>query len=88
MYVSLKPFYFFSLFRDVPTLYFPMLWFEMKVEIPDDMVGDLKLFLNLPHIMMYTGLIAMFVGSLVLFSVAVMCYMNHGQQLALVLTII
>ncbi|XP_014210137.1 protein croquemort isoform X2 [Copidosoma floridanum] len=30
------------MFKDVPTLYFPMFWFEMKVGIPDDMFTQNK----------------------------------------------
>ncbi|XP_031780045.1 protein croquemort [Nasonia vitripennis] len=70
-----------SMLKDVPTIYFPMFWFNMRAGIPDDLVGGLKLLLNLPNITMYVGLVLMLIGSLVLFCVAIMCYVNNRRRL-------
>ncbi|XP_058803575.1 protein croquemort-like [Phymastichus coffea] len=70
-----------ALFKDVPTLYFPMFWFDVRAGIPDDMVDSFKILLNLPNILMYIGLVFMFVGSLVLFCVAIMGYISNRRRL-------
>ncbi|XP_011500429.1 PREDICTED: protein croquemort-like [Ceratosolen solmsi marchali] len=70
-----------SLFKNVPTIYFPIFWFNMKVEIPNELVGNLQLLLNLPTITMYTGLVLMLIGSLILFSVVVIYYVNNRRRL-------
>lgn len=69
-----------SLFKDAPTMYFPIIWFSLKVGIPDEFVGNLKLLLNMPNITMYAGLTLMFLGSLVLFGVAIMSYINYRRH--------
>lgn len=63
-----------------------MFWFNVRAGIPDDMVGSFKILLNLPNISMYVGLVFMFFGSLVLFCVAIMCYINNRRALLQVKT--
>lgn len=39
-----------GLFQEAPTIFFPALWFEQKVRIPDEMIDELKLALAVPTI--------------------------------------
>ncbi|XP_066906995.1 protein peste [Halyomorpha halys] len=39
-----------SLFEDVPTIYFPMIWFEQKVTITEALADEVRLVLRLPFI--------------------------------------
>lgn len=39
-----------GLFQEAPTIFFPTLWFEQKVRIPDEMINELKIAVSMPMI--------------------------------------
>ena len=39
------------IFKDLPTVYFPIIWFESSFEVPDMIAGALRLLINIPVIM-------------------------------------
>lgn len=39
-----------ALFQEAPTIFFPALWFEQKVRIPDEMIDELKIAVSMPAI--------------------------------------
>ena len=52
-------------FKDLPTVYFPIIWFETSFEIPDMIAGALRLLINIPTIMRVAsvfGIVAGLVG--------------------------
>lgn len=55
----------FRLFEDVPKLFFPVLWFEQKVTIPEEITSQVKLLLDLPMICTATAWVAMAMSSLI-----------------------
>lgn len=59
------------MFEDVPRLFFPVLWFEQKAKIPDDMTGELKMVLCLPNIIVSVGYVLITVS---LFTVILLLY--------------
>ncbi|KAL7296713.1 hypothetical protein TKK_0010127 [Trichogramma kaykai] len=81
--ILLQPSKIVDLFKKVPTLYFPMFWFSVEAGIPDDMVGGMKLLLELPTLCMYAGLIMMFLGSLILCGVSVSCFVYNRRRVPL-----
>ena len=53
------------IFKNLPTVYFPVIWFETSFEIPDMIAGALRLLINIPIIMRVAsvfGIVAGLVG--------------------------
>ena len=53
------------IFKDLPTVYFPIIWFETSFEVPDMIAGALRLLINIPTIMRVAsvfGIVAGLVG--------------------------
>ncbi|XP_018568082.1 protein peste-like isoform X2 [Anoplophora glabripennis] len=61
----------YSLYQGVPTVYFPVLWFEQVVAIPENMTFTIKLLLNFKVICWAISIISIIVGILVQIC---MCY--------------
>lgn len=61
-----------SLFKSVPTIYFPVFWFSLSVEVTDDFAVELQQLLSLPSVCMYAGVIMSIMGSLIMFTVALL----------------
>lgn len=75
--VMVKPSPNIALFQEAPVLFFPTLWFEQKVTIPDDMVDDLMVAASMPVIgFICTGILGG-IGAILLISTY--CCMR-GQQ--------
>ncbi|OAD55216.1 Protein croquemort, partial [Eufriesea mexicana] len=68
-----------SLFRSVPTIYFPVMWFSLEVEATDQFVGDLKKLLAIPNVCICTGLIMIVVGCLVDFTMILLYLLNKQR---------
>ncbi|XP_029042884.1 protein croquemort-like [Osmia bicornis bicornis] len=68
-----------SLFRSVPTIYFPVMWFSLEVEATQKFVDDLKKLLSLPNVCIYAGIILILVGSLIIFTVALLYLLNRQR---------
>ncbi|EFN81088.1 protein croquemort [Harpegnathos saltator] len=61
-----------SLFKNVPRIYFPIMWFNLTVEITKEMASDLKQLLALPTVMLCTGVIMAIVGLCLIAAVALL----------------
>ncbi|KAJ8669647.1 hypothetical protein QAD02_000906, partial [Eretmocerus hayati] len=68
-----------TMLNNVPTIYFPILWFEVVGGIPDVMLDDFRTFVSLPNMMKNTGLVLALVGTLILLGVAVTTYLNWNK---------
>ncbi|XP_975231.1 protein croquemort isoform X2 [Tribolium castaneum] len=66
-----------SLYKGVPKVFVPILWFEQKIRIPDGEAFKLRLLLNLPVICTAFGIILVFAGVIVVsLLVYKICTMN------------
>ena len=57
MNVLLAPVSGITMLKDVPTVYFPVMWFENKAGVPDNLVFKMKLMANLHEILQGIGCI-------------------------------
>lgn len=69
----------FRLFRSVPTIYFPVMWFSLEVEATQKFVDDLRKLLSLPNVCIYAGIILILVGSLIISTVALLYLLNRQR---------
>ncbi|XP_076673421.1 protein croquemort isoform X2 [Andrena cerasifolii] len=83
--VLLEPSKTVSLFKNVPTIYFPVMWFSLEVEATDKFVNSLKSLLTVPDVFMYAGGIMVLVGSLIICTMALLHLLNR-QRASLVAT--
>ncbi|KAG5318132.1 CRQ protein, partial [Pseudoatta argentina] len=51
-----------TIFNNVPKIYMPMIWFELKIQIPEDMASNLKKLLALPTVMLSIGIAMIAIG--------------------------
>lgn len=58
----LQPNEYINMYSDVPTIFFPMLWFEENVKIPPELAQSLKMLLALPVVGMYCSIGALLLG--------------------------
>lgn len=54
--------YLFRLFHNVPKLYMPMFWFELKVQVKEEMASNLRILLAFPIVMLSIGIIMILIG--------------------------
>ena len=53
------------IFKNLPTVYFPIIWFESSFDVPDMIAGALRVLINIPTIMRVAsvfGIVAGLVG--------------------------
>ena len=50
------------IFKDLPTVYFPILWFESSFEVNDIIAGALRLLVNIPTIMKVASILGILAG--------------------------
>lgn len=67
------------MFKDVPKVYLPILWLNLKVEVTKEMASDLKQLLALPTVMLCTGIIMAIVGLCLIGAVALL-YLAKKQR--------
>ena len=77
--VLLEPSKTVSLFKNVPTIYFPVMWFSLEVEATDKFVNSLKSLLTVPDVFMYAGGIMVLVGSLIICTMALLHLLNRQR---------
>lgn len=77
--VLLEPSKIVSLYKEVPTIYFPVFWFTLDVEATDEFVDDLKTLLSLPDVFRYIAVILFLVGSLTIFTVALLYLLSRQR---------
>ncbi|KYN06540.1 PREDICTED: protein croquemort-like [Cyphomyrmex costatus] len=68
-----------TVFNNVPKIYMPMFWFELKVKISEDMASDLRKLLALPTVMLSIG-IAMIAIGLGLIATTVFLYFKNKRR--------
>lgn len=68
-----------TLYKSVPTIYFPVMWFSLEVEATEKFVNDLKKFLSLPNVCVYTGVIMILVGSLIILTMVILYLLNRQR---------
>ena len=56
----------FSMYDDVPTLFFPMMWFEERATVSPEIAADLRLLLMLPIVGLYCSLGLVLLGIVIL----------------------
>ena len=56
-------------FKSLPTIYFPVLWFHTSVVLPDGMSSALHFLVNIPMIMVVASIIGIITGSVGIFLV-------------------
>jgi hypothetical protein len=56
----------FSIYNDLPTVFFPMLWFEERATISPEIAADLRLLLMLPIMGLYCSLGLVLLGIFIL----------------------
>lgn len=69
----------FRLYKSVPTIYFPVMWFSLEVEATEKFVNDLKKFLSLPNVFIYAGVIMILVGSLIILTMVILYLLNRQR---------
>lgn len=52
------------MYKGVPTVFFPIIWFEQKVETPETMLGSLRLLLALPMIGLVSSIVILAFGTI------------------------
>nr|CAD7264916.1 unnamed protein product [Timema shepardi] len=62
-----------SLFKNVPKIFFPMLWFEERAAMPQEMASQLKLLLHLPTIGLVVSITLVLVGLFTASTTALCC---------------
>ena len=50
------------IFKNLSTIYFPVLWFESSVELPKSMASALQMLVNIPLIMVIASIIGILAG--------------------------
>ena len=71
------------IFKNLSTIYFPVLWFETSVELPGSMASALQLLVNIPMIMVIAsiiGILAGFIGIVVVLRKIVKEEAQLGEQ--------
>ena len=49
-------------FKDLPTVFFPVLWFESSAGLPESMAGALLALINIPTIMIIASVVGIIAG--------------------------
>ena len=52
------------IFKNLPTVYFPIIWFESSFEVPDMIAGALRVLINIPTIMRVASVFGIVAGLL------------------------
>lgn len=72
-----------SLFKNVPRLYFPVVWFSLEVDAPEPFVNDLKKLLALPDVCIYTGAVMVIAGLLTVCTFALVYFLHRNRAKSL-----
>ncbi|XP_053980417.1 protein croquemort-like [Hylaeus volcanicus] len=68
-----------SLFKQVPTMYFPVMWFSLEVEGTEDLFDNLRKLLSLPDVFMYAGAFLILAGILVICVLALLYLLKRHR---------
>lgn len=64
--IHVQPFPNIALYQNAPTMFFPAIWFEQKVQIPSDVIADLKMAASMPTIGYICAGIVIAIGAILL----------------------
>lgn len=53
------------IYENLPRIYFPVLWFEVAVQLPPFLVLPLKIFIHMPAILTAIGILLFLIGLIV-----------------------
>ncbi|PSN44141.1 hypothetical protein C0J52_15658 [Blattella germanica] len=70
-YLDADSFYADKMYSDVPTIFFPMMWFEERATMSEELASDLRLLLMIPSMMLYIS-VGLIVLGCVLFGIGVL----------------
>lgn len=57
----------FRLYATVPKLFLPVLWFEQRFRLPDNIVFKIALLIELPKILLLVGIVVILIGIIIIF---------------------
>lgn len=80
--ILVEPSPYISPFKNAPTIFFPALWLEQKVQIPDELSWKLKLSTWMPIIGYICIAILIFIGAIILICTYT-CKCQRGRTLEL-----
>ena len=66
--ILVRPLEYIDILQDIPTMFFPMIWFETTTELPDDMAAQLRLLSIVPEFGKIFGYSGLGIGVLLLAS--------------------
>ncbi|XP_017878842.1 protein croquemort-like [Ceratina calcarata] len=69
-----------SLFKNVPRVYFPVIWFSLEVDATENFVNDLKKLLAVPSVCIYAAVIMILVGLLIVCGVALIYFLTSRAK--------
>ncbi|XP_012253563.1 protein croquemort-like [Athalia rosae] len=78
--ILLQPSQYINLYKDVPTIYFPMFWFNEHVGITGNLATPLKIFTQLPTIGFYSGIGLIFLGALLVLLAGIIHYLDRRKN--------
>jgi LPXTG-motif cell wall-anchored protein len=73
------PLYVFRLFKNVPKMYIPMIWFELTAEVSEEMSSGLRQLLGIPIVMLSIGITMIVVGLCLIGGVAFLYFKKRRQ---------
>lgn len=68
------------LLKDVPKIYFPILWFEVKGGLTEDLAAEVKQVVSLPYMMVFSGIAMLTLGFLLLLSLAILYRLQNRSM--------
>ncbi|KAK0075820.1 hypothetical protein PV325_006271, partial [Microctonus aethiopoides] len=69
-----------ALFRDVPKIYFPIFWFNLKSGTTENLAWSLRQLLIVPSAGLYGSVILAIVGAIIVIIIAVAIYVRKGPK--------
>ncbi|XP_043270801.1 protein croquemort-like [Venturia canescens] len=78
--ILLQPSLTIALFKDVPKIYFPMFWFNLRSGTTEELASSLRQLLMLPDIGSYCSAVMVAIGSLMLVIAAALLYLQRTRD--------
>jgi CD36 family len=64
--ILVRPLDFIDILQGIPTMFYPMIWFETTTELPEDMAAQLRLLSIVPKFGIIFGSVGLGIGALLL----------------------
>lgn len=81
--ILLQPVTSVKLFQNVPRVFFPMLWFNHRATMTEELAYELRIFKQLPNIVCYASFCMVSLGLILLCYVAIVCYVERKRTKSL-----